>query len=70
MKILKMCSNIFLLVRFLVYFNSFSSLTVVQGDLASILSDFGRETQRNIYIATKESFKLETSWGRRGTIAN
>jgi hypothetical protein len=42
MKILKMFSDIFLLVIFLVYFSSFSSLTVVQGDLASILSDFGR----------------------------
>jgi hypothetical protein len=73
MKILKMCSDIFLLVIFLVYFSSFSSLTVVQGDLASILSDFGRVLTgklKGFFLATKESFKLETSWGRRGAIAN
>jgi hypothetical protein len=74
MKILKMCSDIFLLVIFLVYFSSFSSLTVVQGDLASILSDFGRvltgKLEGFFFLVTKESFKLETSWGRRGAIAN
>jgi hypothetical protein len=75
MKILKMFSDIFLLVIFLVYFSSFSSLTVVQGDLASILSDFGRVLTGKLkgfffFLATKESFELETSWGRRGAIAN